>query len=184
MKATVAALSAFLWARSLLPHIRRRELKVFICAGSGAARARPGPELLRPRLERRHGSRYRAVGGPDDPHACTAPDGRLCALRRSLSLPTTRPITRTLSLGLTHDGTYERAFDNGALDSQWLRAISLGVNLGPESSLTVALRDINGYGGFATQIGNNLAVGYHRRFASGSEVFLNYGSLRRQPSTG
>jgi hypothetical protein len=57
-----------------------------------------------------------------------------------------------------------------------MRAISLGVNVGQESSLTVALRDINGYGGFATEIGNNLALGYHQRFANGSEVYVNYGS--------
>ena len=92
------------------------------------------------------------------------------------TLTTERPITKTMSLGLAYDGTYERAIGNGVLDSQWLRSISLGINLGPESSLTVALRDINGYGGFATQIGNNLAIGYHQRFANGSEVFLNYGS--------
>jgi hypothetical protein len=92
------------------------------------------------------------------------------------TLTTTRPITRTMSLGLTYDGTYERSFADGVLDSQWLRAVSLGINIGPQSSLTVALRDINGYGGFATQIGNNLAIGYSQRFLNGSEVYVNYGS--------
>ncbi|MBV8148015.1 MAG: hypothetical protein JO092_02855, partial [Candidatus Eremiobacteraeota bacterium] len=51
------------------------------------------------------------------------------------TLTTTRPITQTMSLGLTYDGTYERPLNNGSLNSQWLRAISLGINLGPESSL-------------------------------------------------
>lgn len=92
------------------------------------------------------------------------------------TLGTTRPITRTMSIGLAYDGTYERATSDGVLDSQWLRSISLGVNLSPESSFTVALRDINGYGGFATQIGNNLAVSYHQLFGNGSEIYLNYGS--------
>ncbi|HLX26359.1 MAG TPA: hypothetical protein VKR05_05155, partial [Candidatus Cybelea sp.] len=92
------------------------------------------------------------------------------------NLSTTRPITRTMTLGLTYDGTYQRSLTTGALDSQWLRSISLGINLSNESTLTLALRDINGYGGFATQIGNNLAIAFHDRFRSGSEIFVNYGS--------
>jgi len=87
-----------------------------------------------------------------------------------------RPIGRIATLGLAYDGTYERDPSNGELTSQWLRSISLGLNLGPESSFSVALRDINGYGGFATQIGNNLAVAYHRRFPGGNELYVNYGS--------
>ncbi|MGA7093257.1 MAG: hypothetical protein WBX23_04400 [Candidatus Cybelea sp.] len=92
------------------------------------------------------------------------------------TIVTSRPLWRGLTLGLEYDGTYERAFSNGELDSQWLRRISLAYNISSESSLTVGLRDINGFGGFATQIGNNLAVGYHQRFASGNELYVNYGS--------
>jgi hypothetical protein len=92
------------------------------------------------------------------------------------TISTTRPISRTMTLGLAYDGTYQRAFSNGALDSQWLRSISLGINLSTESSLTLALRDINGYGGFATQIGNNLAIAFHERFHTGNELYVNYGS--------
>jgi hypothetical protein len=62
------------------------------------------------------------------------------------------------------------------LDSQWLRRISLGYNISSESALTFELRDINGYGGFATQIGNNLAVAFHQRFPSGNELYVNFGS--------
>ncbi|MBV9719446.1 MAG: hypothetical protein JOZ77_09000 [Candidatus Eremiobacteraeota bacterium] len=92
------------------------------------------------------------------------------------SIVTSRPLIRNLTLGLEYDGTYERAFSNGTLDSQWLRRISLGYNIGSESTVSFELRDINGYGGFATQIGNNLAVGYHQRFLSGNELYVNFGS--------
>lgn len=92
------------------------------------------------------------------------------------TLVTSRPLTQRLSLGLEYDGTYERAFSNGELDSQWLRRISLGYNISSDSSFTLQLRDINGYGGFATQIGNNLALAYHQRFPAGDELYVNYGS--------
>ena len=92
------------------------------------------------------------------------------------TLSTSRQLTRRLSLGLEYDGTYERAFSDGVLDSQWLRRISLGYNISSESALTFELRDINGYGGFATEIGNNLAVAFHQRFSSGNELYVNFGS--------
>jgi hypothetical protein len=92
------------------------------------------------------------------------------------TLTTSRPIAREMTLGLSYDGTYQRAFSTGDLNSQWLRSVSLGVNLSDESTFTVALRNINGYGGFATQIGNNLAFGFHERFRGGNEIYANYGS--------
>ncbi len=92
------------------------------------------------------------------------------------TIVTSRPIGRRMSLGLEYDGTYERSFSEGTLDSQWLRRMSLGYNLSSESSLSLELRDINGRGGFATQIGNNLALGYHERFAKGNELYVNFGS--------
>lgn len=94
------------------------------------------------------------------------------------SLVTSRPLTRRLSLGLEYDGTYERAFSDGVLDSQWLRRISLGYNLTNESSFSLELRDINGLGGFAEpyQVGNNLALAYHQRFPAGDELYVNFGS--------
>ncbi len=94
------------------------------------------------------------------------------------TIVTSRPLTRRLSLGLEYDGTYERAFSDGQLDSQWLRRISLGYNLTNESSFSLELRDINGLGGFAnqTQIGNNLAVAFHQRFQTGNELYINFGS--------
>ncbi len=89
---------------------------------------------------------------------------------------TSRPLGRRMSLGLEYDGTYERAFANGVLQSQWLRRISLGYNISSESTFTLELRDINGRGGFATQIGNNLALAFHERFPRGDELYVNYGS--------
>ena len=50
----------------------------------------------------------------------------------------------------------------------------VGYNISNESTVSVELRDINGYGGFATQIGNNLAVGFHERFNTGNELYINY----------
>ena len=94
-------------------------------------------------------------------------------------LSTSRPIGRMLTLGLAYDGTYERALGNGTLNSQWLRSITLGLNLSSESTLTFALRDINGYGGFATQIGNNLAVAFHERFRTGNETLRQLRQSRR-----
>jgi hypothetical protein len=92
------------------------------------------------------------------------------------TIVTSRPLWRGFTLGLEYDGTYERAFSDGMLDSQWLRRISLGYNISSESTLSLQLRDINGYGGFATQIGNNLAVAFHERFPAGNELYVNFGS--------
>jgi hypothetical protein len=92
------------------------------------------------------------------------------------TIVTSRPLWSRFTLGLEYDGTYERAFSDGVLDSQWLRRISLGYNIGSESTFSLELRDINGYGGFATQIGNNLAVAFHERFRGGNELYVNYGS--------
>jgi hypothetical protein len=92
------------------------------------------------------------------------------------TLTTTRPLTKLMTLGLTYDGTWERPFKTGELTSQWLRSVSLGINLTQDSTLTFALRNISGYGGFATQIGNNLAIAYHQHFTSGDELYINYGS--------
>src|SRR6202011_2553165 len=94
---------------------------------------------------------------------------------RLYSLTTSRPLGR-LSLGLEYDGTVERSLSTGALDSQWLRRISIGAPLDAESNLSVSLRSIHGLGGVAPQAGTNLAFSYHRRFGNGDELFLNYGT--------
>ncbi|HEY9085368.1 MAG TPA: hypothetical protein VIN40_05465 [Candidatus Tyrphobacter sp.] len=92
------------------------------------------------------------------------------------TLTTTRQIGNRLTLGLEYDGTYERAFSTGTLDSQWLRRVSLGVNLSSESTFTLSLRSINGYGGFAPAVGTNLAAAFQQRFHNGDELYVNYGT--------
>ncbi|HEY1681005.1 MAG TPA: hypothetical protein VGF98_05170 [Candidatus Tumulicola sp.] len=92
------------------------------------------------------------------------------------TISTSRPIGRRLSLGLEYDGTLQQAFSNGSIDSQWLRRVSLSYGISSESTFTLELRDINGLGGFATQVGNNLAVAFHQRLRSGDELYVNYGS--------
>ncbi|HET9341457.1 MAG TPA: hypothetical protein VFO25_00910 [Candidatus Eremiobacteraceae bacterium] len=91
------------------------------------------------------------------------------------SLTTSRPIGR-YSLGFEYDGTLEHPIAGGALDSQWLRRISIGESLGAESNLSISLRSINGLGGFAPSTGTDVALAFHRRFATGDELFLNYGT--------
>jgi hypothetical protein len=88
---------------------------------------------------------------------------------------TSRTFSR-FTLGLEYDGTLQRSLRTGMPDSQWLRRVSLGESLGPESNFSLSLQSINGQGGFATQTGTNIAFGYHQRFSSGNEVFVNYGS--------
>ncbi len=86
------------------------------------------------------------------------------------------PVGRFISLGLEYDGTWERSIATGVLESQWLRRVSLGINLGPDENATIALRNINGVGGFAPQQGLNFAAGFHKRFRNGNELFVNYGT--------
>jgi len=90
------------------------------------------------------------------------------------TITTSRPLGR-YSLGLEYDGTVERPF-GGGIDSQWLRRISLGESLGADSNLSIVLRGINGRGGFAPSEGTNAAFAYHRRFSSGDELFVDYGT--------
>ncbi len=91
------------------------------------------------------------------------------------TISTSRPLFRIFSLGLEYDGTVERGITSGMFDSQWLRRISLGAQLGPYENFTVSLRAINGNGGFALP-GNNFAAAYHRRLRNGDELFLNFGT--------
>jgi hypothetical protein len=72
--------------------------------------------------------------------------------------------------------SHESAVLESVLTSQFLRSVSLGINLTRDSTLTLAVRNINGYGGFATNVGNNLALAYHEHFRSGDELYVNYGS--------
>ncbi|MDQ2909087.1 MAG: hypothetical protein M3R44_07045 [Candidatus Eremiobacteraeota bacterium] len=114
------------------------------------------------------------------PFATFNADGTLrSTYLRQYSLSTSRPLGRKFNVGLEFDGTLE-AFPTSdprvqTHDGQQLRRISLGEALGNESSLAFSLRSISGTGGFALP-GVNLAASYHRRFPSGSELFVNYGT--------
>jgi hypothetical protein len=92
-----------------------------------------------------------------------------------MTASTSRQIGKRYSLGLEYDGTYERDLTTGALNSQWLRRISLGSSFGADSNASISLRGINGTGGFALP-GLNLAASYHRRMGNGNELFINYGT--------
>lgn len=87
---------------------------------------------------------------------------------------TTRPIGNHINLSLIYAGTHERSQLIG-VDGQILRSIAVGESLGPDTNLTLALRSINGNGGFAAP-GLNFAAGFHEKFHSGSELFINYGT--------
>jgi hypothetical protein len=91
------------------------------------------------------------------------------------TLTSSRPLARVFSLGMEYDGSYERDIASGSLDSQWLRRISLGAQLGTDTNVTLSLRGINGRGGFAAP-GTNFAAAFHRRFTDGNELFVNFGT--------
>jgi hypothetical protein len=80
------------------------------------------------------------------------------------------------TLGLEYDGTFERALADGALDSQWLRRVSVGFDLTHTSTLTFEVRSVNGFGGFATTVGTDVAVAFQDHFANGDALFVNYGT--------
>jgi len=88
---------------------------------------------------------------------------------------TSRPLGSKLTLGLEYDATYERSLTTGILSSQFLRRVSLGVNVNATTNVSIGLRGINGLGGFATQPGTNMAFGFHAQTHNG-DLFINYGS--------
>lgn len=93
---------------------------------------------------------------------------------QQFNVTSTRPLGTRLNLSTTYAGTHERSALIG-VDGQILRSIALGESFGPDTNVTLALRSINGNGGFALP-GVNFAAGFHERFHSGSELFVNYGT--------
>ena len=91
------------------------------------------------------------------------------------TLSTSHPLGARYTLGLEYDASYQRGLASGALDSQFLRRVALGVNLSSAITLTLGLRDINGLGGFSPQQGLNVATGLHVRLRNG-DLYTNYGS--------
>ena len=90
------------------------------------------------------------------------------------TLTTSRPLGTRFSVSAEYDGTVERGLTTGVLQSQWLRRLTIGETLGPDSNISFSLRTISGLGGFATP-GVNFSASYHRRFATG-DLYINYGT--------
>lgn len=93
------------------------------------------------------------------------------------SLSASRPFGTRFSAAAQYAGTYGRTISDGSLSSQWLRLISLGYNLGPDSNIALEARTINGLvNGLTTVPGLDVAASYHRRFANGNELYLTFGT--------
>jgi len=93
------------------------------------------------------------------------------------SLSASRPFGTRFSAAAQYAGTYGRTISDGALNSQWLRLISLGYNLGADSNVALEFRSINGLvNGLTTVPGVNLAVSYHSRFSNGNQLYLSFGT--------
>jgi hypothetical protein len=94
------------------------------------------------------------------------------------SLSSSRPLGSRFSLAAQFAGTYGRTISDGVLNSQWLRLVSLGENLGPDSNVALELRSISGsvVNGLTTVPGVNLALSYHHKFPSGDELYAAYGT--------
>jgi hypothetical protein len=86
----------------------------------------------------------------------------------------TRPLGTRYTFSLEYDGTLEH-FYSGPADGQWLRRVSFGWSIDRNSTLSVALRNISGTGGFASP-GTNLSASLHRLFESGDELYLSFGT--------
>jgi len=91
---------------------------------------------------------------------------------RQLDLSAGRTIG-AYSLSMEYGGTTQSA--DGLHDSQWIRRLSLGRSFGRNATLAVALRGINGRGGYALP-GTNVALSYHQRFANLDELYIDYGT--------
>jgi hypothetical protein len=88
---------------------------------------------------------------------------------------TSRPLGGRFSLSLEYDGSWESAQSGGTLDSQFLRKIALGASLDANTNVALALRAINGTGGFAVP-GHNISASFHRHFSRGDELYVDFGT--------
>jgi hypothetical protein len=93
------------------------------------------------------------------------------------SLSGSRPLGTRFSIAAQYAGTYGRTISDGALNSQWLRLVSVGENLGPDSSVALLFQSVNGsVNGLTTVPGVNFAVSYHDKFSNGNELYVAYGT--------
>lgn len=75
-----------------------------------------------------------------------------------------------------YDGNVERRSAGGPIrNSQWLRRVALSRSFGRDASIGVALRGINGTGGFA-EPGVNVSMLFQQRFANQDLLYLEYGT--------
>jgi hypothetical protein len=88
---------------------------------------------------------------------------------------TSRPLAGRFALSLEYDGTWERSFATGGLNSQFLRRVGIGASLSRDANFSISLRSINGTGGFALP-GTNLAATFHRHWTNGNELYLDFGT--------
>lgn len=91
-----------------------------------------------------------------------------------MDISTTRRLGRAYGVTLEYGGTVA-AGTPGPLDSQWLRRIALTRSFGANGDFAIALRSINGTGGFASP-GVNLAFSYHQRFRDQDNLYVEYGT--------
>lgn len=90
---------------------------------------------------------------------------------------TSRPLGTRFSVAAQYGGTSGVTASSGALNSQWLRLVSFGYNVDSDSSIAFELRSINGIvNGLTTTPGLNVAASYHRRYVSGNELYLTFGT--------
>lgn len=93
------------------------------------------------------------------------------------SLSGSRPLGTRFSIAAQYAGTNGRTISDRTLNSQWLRLVSLGDNLGPDSNIALELRSVSGsVNGLTTVPGVNLALSYHSKFAGGNELYASFGT--------
>lgn len=114
-------------------------------------------------------------GAQPQPLMCTgAPLYFTPAYVHQLDVSTTRTLARFYSVTFEYGGIIAQGTP-GALDSQWLRRIALTRSFGNNGEFAIALRSINGTGGFAVP-GVDLAFSYHQRFRDQDNLYVEYGT--------
>ena len=83
-------------------------------------------------------------------------------------------LTARWNVSAGYTGDRERCYFTGCDIQQSLRRVAVGYSFGPESNLSLALRTISGTG--FSPAATNFAASFHRRFASGSELYVEWGT--------
>ncbi|GAC1575820.1 MAG: hypothetical protein NVS3B7_08440 [Candidatus Elarobacter sp.] len=112
-------------------------------------------------------------GVQPQPAFCGNAPGLIQAYTHQFTLSAARPFG-PYALSVEYDGTRERPYA-GTADGQFLRRVSLTRSIGRDTSLSVAVRDISGTGGYAAP-GVNVAASLHAKFRNQSELYVNFGT--------